>query len=174
MFCINVIKQTCCMFIKELQLEEKNSNKNYRLPLYTSLPGSWFFFFFSLHSFSDIVFLFLQHARRVPSSQPRGLVCVCSVLLTAAPQLRLLPSVCAATAITAGTLISRMNPAQVSIFYIQTYFYTCRINTFNRHICVDIIHVGWNMYLTSILNVLAMHINHYSSIASLYSVEYTL
>lgn len=70
--------------------------------------------FFFLHLFSnDGPFLF-QHAHRVPSSQPKVQVCVSSALLTAAPRLRLPLFVCAAMVITAGTVISQMNPAPVS------------------------------------------------------------
>ncbi len=134
------------------------------------LARTWYlahgFFFF--HSFSDIVLLFLQHARRVPSSQPRVQVCVYSALLTAAPQLRLPPSVCAATATTAAMLISRMNPAPVSISYMTlhtrsntvTHLHSCRCSC-NRHVHVCMIHFTVNVYVTSILNILVMHVSHY-------------
>lgn len=98
-----------------------------------TVPGS--------RTFSDFAFLLSQHARRVPSSQPRVPVCVYSALLTAAPQLRPPPSVCAATAITAAMLISRMNPAPVSISYMTlhytvTHLHSCRTSPCNRHVCI--------------------------------------
>ena len=67
---------------------------------------------------SDGVLLFLQHVLQVPSNQRRVQVCVYSALQTVAQQLRLPPSVCAGTATTVATLISRMSPAPVSLSFV--------------------------------------------------------
>lgn len=73
------------------------------------------------------VLCLLQHVHRVPSSPRRVPVSVYSVLLTAAPQLRPPPYVCAAMATTAGTLISRMNPAPVSIHTLTLLYRYIRL-----------------------------------------------
>ena len=66
------------------------------------------------HSPPVFVLLFSQHALQVHSNQPRARVCVYSAPPTAARQLRPPPSVCAATATTEATPISRTSPAPVS------------------------------------------------------------
>ena len=158
------------MFDQILQTETKQR----RLSVSASLRvladctvDPWFLLFFTV--FLTLFFLFSQPARRAPSSQPRVLVCVSSVPLTAAHRLRLPPSACAATATTAGMLTSRMNPAQVSITHttshphVNSYTLTFLEYKHKQHAYPCSLSILYEMHIWNQLTGLLMHIIHYIS-----------